>query len=273
MLRNRAGFTLAEVMVALSLTAVIGAAVTGVFVTQSKFYDRQEKIGFARGVSRGAVNVMMSEMRMLERGGAIAAATNKSVTIRVPYALGLVCGASGGLHISRLPVDPAVMAENAYSGYAYRTSVGSYTYIEGGTSLPEKVNADVCNTAGITIVTNGEVLRVSSSAPADIGAPAFLYRIVTYEFKNSAAVPGRIGLWRHSHGKNVDEELVAPFDTTAKFRFYVNDAAQAQTDVPGTFNTITGLELILDGVSERPDRDGTFQNVPHRTSVFFKNRL
>src|SRR5690606_29287486 len=91
MLKNRAGFTLAEVLIALTLTAIIGAAVTGVFVSQSRFFDHQEKVGAAREVSRGALNIMMSEMRMLHQDSAIVSATDRRITLRVPYAFGFVC--------------------------------------------------------------------------------------------------------------------------------------------------------------------------------------
>src|SRR5688572_13317886 len=124
-LKSRAGFTLAEVLVALVLTAVIGAAVTGAFVSQAKFFDQQEKVSFARGVSRGALNMMMSELRMIERTGGVPTATvptNSSLTVRVPYAMGIVCDNSSTLTLLRLPADPSMLAQPGYSGYAWRTS-------------------------------------------------------------------------------------------------------------------------------------------------------
>lgn len=273
MLKTRAGFTLAEIMVALTLTGVIGAAVTGVFISQSEFYDRQEKTGFARGVSRGAVNMMMSELRMVEKGAGVVAATNKLLTVRAPYAWGLVCSSGGSIIMSRLPGDSVMQAEAGFSGYAYRNSVGGYTYIEGG-SLPSAENNSVCTGAGVTILTGGRVRKLTPGPgiTLPIATPVFMYQIVSYEFKASTSVPGRVALWRRVHARNLEEELVAPFDTTAKFRFYVNDGPTAEITVPSPLSNITGIELTLDGLSERPERDGTFQSVPLTTSVFFKNR-
>jgi prepilin-type N-terminal cleavage/methylation domain-containing protein len=277
-LKSRAGFTLAEVLVALVLTAVIGAAVTGAFVSQSAFFDQQEKVSFARGVSRGAVNMMMSELRMIERTGGIPTATvptNSRLTVRVPYAMGIVCGNSGSVTIMRLPADPSMQTTVGFGGYAWRTPAGVYTYVEGG-SAPTSGTASVCT--GASINTSGfvstAILSLTPTAAATVGQPVLLYRIVTYEFKSSAAVPGRVGLFRDVQGDGIAaEELVAPFDTTAKFRFFVNDAASAQTAVPSTVSDITGIELTLDGISERPESNGTFRSVPFRTSVFFRNRI
>ncbi|HUF51259.1 MAG TPA: prepilin-type N-terminal cleavage/methylation domain-containing protein [Longimicrobiales bacterium] len=278
MLTPRAGFTLAETLVALVLTAVIGAAVTGAFISQSQFFDTQEKVSFARGVSRGAMNLLISELRMVERTGGIPTATvptNKRLTVRVPYAMGVVCDNTIVLTVSRLPADPYMISSAGFSGYAWRGTGGVYTYVDGGTA-PIAGSSLLCNASTVTILpasSGGAVISLSPTAAATIGAPVLLYQTITYEFKASTSVPGRTALWRRIHKTGVDEELVAPFDTTAKFRFFVNDAATAQDAAPTPVSDITGIELTLDGMSERPNSDGTFRRVPLKTSVFFRNRL
>jgi prepilin-type N-terminal cleavage/methylation domain-containing protein len=271
MLRSRrAGFTLVEVLIALTLTAVLGAAVTGAFVSQSRFFDRQEKVGAARNVSRSAINIIMSELRMVERSGGVTAATNSAITLRVPYAMGLYCNLNvGTMRISRLPADSAQLASAVYSGYAFRTSASTYTYVPG-TLPPTPGTAGSCTASGVTELAGGGVMNVPLGTPLTVATPVFLYQLVTYEFKASTMVPGRIGLYRRVVG--AEEELLAPFDTTAMFRFYESDAAVPQTAVPGTLSNITGIELVLDGLSERPNGDGTFQRVELSTSVFFRNR-
>ncbi|HEX6308343.1 MAG TPA: prepilin-type N-terminal cleavage/methylation domain-containing protein [Longimicrobiales bacterium] len=288
LLMNRPGFTLAEVMIALTLTAVVGAAVTGVFVSQSRFFDHQEKVGAAGAVTRGAMNIMMSEMRMIERDSGIASATSRRLTLRVPYAFGVVCDASGSwLTLSMLPVDHAVLADSGYSGFAYRSASGDYTYVSGF-SMPAAGGSGACaasglipgsdgivpDTSGGTGVFAGSAVRIPLTIGSlSVGTPVFLYQLITYEFKPSASVPGsQVALWRRVHRTNREEELVGPFDTTARFRFYVNDGAAAQTPVPSALSTVTGVEIILDAISERPASSGTHQTVPLTTSVFFRNR-
>lgn len=275
MLSNRAGFTLGEVIVALVLTSIIGAAVTGVFISQSQFFDTQEKVGFARGVSRSATNIMLSEMRMIEQVGGVEDASASHVTLRVPYALGVVCRASGGVvTVSRFPTDGSMLADSGYSGYAYRGADGAYTYVAGGT-FPSAGTASHCSAESITTFDSigGAVEQLSMpgvGTPA-VGDPVLFYQRITYEFKASNAVPGRIGLFRRIEARNRDEELVAPFDDTAGFRFYVVGSNAPQASFADE-SDITGLELRLDGLSERPASDGTYQSVPHVTSVFFKNQ-
>lgn len=282
MLKPRSGISLVEVLVALVLTAVIGAALTGAFASQLQFFDAQERAGFARGVSRGAMNIIMSELRMLEQGGGLAAATNRRVTIRAPYAMGIVCHSLAGVvTISRLPSDSVTFHNAAPTGWAFRNaSTGSYTYVEGAPSIVPNSGAALCAAASIAVITegtgNGGAMQITGSAvnPA-VGTPILLYQQITYEFKSSISFPGRLALFRSidAPGSELDEEIVAPFDTTAKFRFFVSDAAEAQTAVPAALNTVTGIELTLDGLSERPDRYGNPQSLPLTTSVYFKNRL
>lgn len=278
MLRNRAGFTLAETIVALVLTAIIGAAVTGVFITHARFFDTQEKQVYARNVSRTAMNLMLTELRGVEQGGGIEDVDVTRIRVRVPYALGIVCHIGGGnLTISRFPTDPGILVNGtaAYSGFAFRLPDSTYHYVTGAPTLGQGTGASDCAANGIGIVNEGsglgQAVRTTLPSPTPlVGAPVFFYQLITYEFKASTIVPGALGLYRRIHATNQDEEILAPFDSTARFRFYVDDTSPAQSAVPsGPPWDIRGVEITLDGLSERgPDR----QSVPLTTSVFFKNR-
>jgi prepilin-type N-terminal cleavage/methylation domain-containing protein len=279
MLKSRPGFTLIEMVAALTLTAIIGAAITGLFVSQSRFYDTQEKLGFARGVSRGALNMVMSEMRMLDRDSALAEKpTGTRVTVRVPYAIGAVCTSSSSvITFSRMPADTVVIANATQAGYAYRGPNGINRYVTTASITPRALST--CSGLVPRVKTfpadsGGGVFEVPAPGGGVVvtpGTPLFLYQVVTYEFRASEEVPGRIGLWRTVRN-GLNEELVAPFDSTAGFRFYIDDAPEPVAVPPASLRRITGFELRLDGVSERPDADGTFQRVPLSTSVFFRNR-
>ena len=101
----------------------------------------------------------------------------------------------------------------------------------------------------------------------------FLYRRVRYEFKASAAVPGQIGLWRTMVTGGQTEELAAPFAATARVNFYVLNNATAQAAVPAPLTNTRGLELVLNGLSERaPSGSTVAKSAPVTTSVFFENR-
>jgi prepilin-type N-terminal cleavage/methylation domain-containing protein len=277
MLKSRGGFTLIEVLVALTITAIIGAAVTGVFITQSRFFDHQEKTDFARGVSRGAMNIIVSELRMVERGGGVVSAAPKKIVVRAPYRMAVTCGIAGvRLAVSRVPSDTSITNNSRIAGYAYRNSdTGAYTYVPTTTN-PNSQQVSNC-TSGSPVVTviptdsGGGVIGLMPAVALPRGTPVLLYQEITYEFAASTSVQGRTALWRQVTGE-ARAELVAPFDTTARFRFYVNDAATAVDNAPTTMSDLTGFQLVLDGMSERPNRDGSVRRVPLETAVFFRNR-
>ena len=55
-------------------------------------------------------------------------------------------------------------------------------------------------------------------------------------------------MWRHAKGGTA-EELLAPFDTAARFVFLVGSRLTPQTAVPSPLSDVRGLELRLVGAS------------------------
>ena len=275
---RRSGFTLVEVLIAMVLTAVVGAAVTSIFINQSRFYDVQEKVSSARAISRAATNMMLSELRAVPTDEGMIAADADSITVRAPVALGVVCGLSGGLiHVSLLPVDSAVYTQAAstgFAGYAWRTSTTDYDYDD--TAIQPGVGSTAVCTANTIKTFNGAGERgrvitlpfVGTIPPTS--AALLLYQRVTYKFAESDIVPGERGLWRRA-GNGVEEELAAPFDETARFRFYTQGSDVAQDAAPAPLNNTRGVELILTSRSERPNDNGEHTLTPMTTAIFFRN--
>src|SRR5438034_9647375 len=104
--RARRGFTLIELLVGIVIFAIVGALFTKLLSIQGKFFDRQGMGNAARNVSRSSLNRVISDFRMIEATGGVVAATPTSLTIRIPYAIGVMCvNATGGTDISLLPVE------------------------------------------------------------------------------------------------------------------------------------------------------------------------
>ena len=279
LVRSRVGMGLPELLVALVVMGIIGIATVKTFLSQTRFADMQHKRGMARSVSRAPINLLLSEMRMVDNVGGVAAASAasgaSSITVRVPIAMGLVCGTAGGSTVlSMTPTDSVVLAGAALSGYAYRGANGTYNYTEGAVTVAD-AGAATCAAANITTLPGGRVVSVTPllPAPATIGTPAFLYQRVRFAFAASAMLPGRRGLWRTLEETGSAEEVAAPFDSVSRFRFYRNSNDTSDVAVP-PLNEISGVELELTGASEQP-RFG--KNTPEtaalRTAVFFVNRI
>lgn len=268
---RRRGFTLVEILLAVVLLGIVGIGMSRLLTSQMRFFQRSTGARDARAVSRNVVNLMRNELRMIEPNG-ITAATTTSITARVPYAMGVNCAAST---VTFVPVDSLIRATAQFAGYAYRdTSLNAvYTYVASNTAPVAGLPA-TCTGAGITPVPGGDLLFLSPALPAlPTGAPVLLFQTITYSIANSVLVPGRTALWRTVTG-GAAEEIAVPFDPSSVFRFYVSGGTTSQAAVPGTLNTLSGLELVLTGESERNSPGtGTPESSDVRVSIFFRNAV
>lgn len=281
-LKARAGFSLAELVIALTLTAVVGAAVTTLFVTQNRFFDAQAKLGNAREVSRAALGTILADLRMVEQQQGVVSASDSVLVLRVPFAMGIICSATAAsITAMMLPIADEIAGDRllSYRGYMFRslwspTNNGQYTYVNATPSGVAAGNAATCTGNGINpaVVPNSRLVTLT---PGHAGAqrrwPIMMWGQITYRFTPLAS--GGRGLFRQAAGQ-INEELVGPFANTASFRFLtgaLNDPSQAAPPTP--LSNLNGIELVLDGLSERPNADGSYSAVPFRTSVYFQNRV
>lgn len=292
--RARQGFTLIELMISMIIAAIVGAALIRMSLAQARFMDQQEAWRSARSVARGGINRLISDLRAVEAANGVAAAVagGQDFTIRVPYAFGVMCQTAalgaGPTTLSLLPVDSAVYAAPGYSGFAYRDAAGNYTYVANTTAIangapgtcvaavPLPINfADGGSLPAINGSPAGKVVSIAGPVPAatPVGSIFFLYRTIHYQFKNSVAVPGRTGLFRTAVNGGPEEEIATPFNNTARVNFYVLNAGVAQAAVPALLGNIRGLELVLNGESERTPGGSSAPKMANvTTSVFFENR-
>ena len=72
----------------------------------------------------------------------------------------------------------------------------------------------------------------------------------------------------------LEEELSAPFNNDAKFRFFIKNDKNSQGGAPASLGTLRGILLELNGQSEyAPSGASAKKQANFRTAVFFKNRL
>ena len=285
---ERGGFTVAEMLVAMTVLGILALAFTRLLLTQGRFADQQNAFRGARSVARQSMNVLVSELRMVQDSGFVdsAATDGKAIRVLVPYWFGLNCGVISGTQlVSMLPVDSLMVAQAKYYGYAWRAADGSYTKVfpaaplgadapttPGSTAQCSGTNSGQARINVVTIAgRTGQVLQVSpTAAAAPLGEAIFFFQRVTFAFKASVAFPGNLGLWRLAQG-GADEELVAPFDTTARFKYWTSGAS-ASVAAPPALGLIRGVDVVLAGVSAYPPagKPGPAK-ATLVTAIFFKN--
>jgi hypothetical protein len=222
------------------------------------------------------VNVISSDLRMVDAASGLVAASANTIVVRSPFAIGIVCGATGGgTAVSLAPADSAVWSGAGFSGYAWRDTLGVYNYVEAGASIAAG-GAATCAAAGVTTLPGGRVMVVSPAMPAGalIATPMLLEQRLRYEFKASALVPGANGLWRTVVATATAEELAAPFTSAARFKFLVLNADSAQSTVPSPLSNTRGIEFVMAARSEyTAGGSAAPDSTLVRTAVYFRNRL
>ncbi len=269
------GFTLAELLVAMAVMAILGTALARLIISNSRFVSQQEAMLEAREAARAAMHSISSELRMVGDGGLLAAAA-ESVKVRVPIAFGMTCRTSGGAVVaSMLPVDSATYASAAPAGLAWRDATGSYTVITLSITVSASTDTAACSVDSIRVVPGGwliEITGIPGGQRPPSGSIFYIFEIITYSFRPSAELPGRIGLWRRT-GSAPYEELVAPFDSTARFAFLLGANLDPTETVPADLDSVRGLELRLVGASDYPPQGRSSPSRFNlRTRVAFMNK-
>lgn len=269
---TRRGFTLIELLIGMTVFAILGVGLARILLSDARFVSSQEAMMYARQTSRAARNALAPELRMVGDGG-LAAAAPESVTVRVPYAFGMTCRAGGsGIVASLMPPDSLMYASAAPAGMAVQGMDGTYSFLSVASVGPYTDPAP-CDADSVRVVPGGRLVEVAVGSAVASMQIFYLYQTVTYRFGDSAQLPGRVGLWRGVNGTTA-EELVAPFDTSARFAFLVGPHSTVEETPPADLSTVRGLELRLAAQSvlapQGRQRPETFRLV---TQVPFINRL
>ena len=287
---GRSGFTLIELLVAMIIAGVIGAAFTRLLVSQTRFFNHEMNIRQARSVARGASNVMLADLRMVQgsTGVLAAAADGDSITLTVPYRFGLVCSVAVGVSpttVSMLPTDSGTIATALYAGWAWRnTATGLYNIVTATSPLSTgkpvtSANPSNCTSGGGAQITSvsmngrtGDIMDIPTlvASGATVGTTMFFWQKITYKFAASTAFPGKIGLWRNVSGAATPEEIMGPFDSSAHFEYY-QSGSDTPTTAPPALSLIRGFDLVLNATSAKTVSGGTASTRKVVTSVFFKN--
>jgi len=241
---TRRGVTLVELIITLVVFGILGTALARLMISNSRFVSQQEMQLEARQTARAAMNVVLPELRMVSDSGLLAAAPD-SVRVRVPYAFGVFCRND---YAVLAPPDSAVYATAQPAGIAYQLASGLYGFNPTVTVTGLTTNTADCDADSVRAIPGGLRVQLSVANLAPAGRLFYLYQVVTYRFANSTALSGRRALWRQAEGAAA-EELLAPFDTAARFVFLVGSRLTPQLAVPAQLTSIRGLEIRLVGAS------------------------
>lgn len=271
---SRRGFTLIELLITIVVSALIGTLLARMLVNDSRFVSRLEAMTEARHVARAGITYMSIEGQMVSSGGGVTEATDKRVGFVVPFAWGVACARDGGATVgSLIPADSMMMA-SAIPKIVYWLD-GNGNYQSTPTSgVSASTNTGACQNLADTvrILPGGQLVAMTMADLMPEGSIFYIGEQVRYELRSSTIISGRWGLWREDGNSNW-EELLAPFDSTSGFGYFVGINDTVNTNPPGVLSTITGIELRLVGESrQNPEGRDEPEEFVLDTRITFLNR-
>lgn len=257
--RRDSGFTMIELLVALVLAGILASVIFQLIEGQGRFVSAQSAREEVQQNTRGALELITSELRAVPPGGIVSAGTS-SISFRLPRAWGLLCDAPvvgggtvgvifapGTFPESELPVGDLSSVGSADAWGLAIPQGGAYAdqYVAGG--LTAAASTDGNCTANLNVgVAKGMTVRqlthgaLGTAPAAGVGprTPVFVYQRVEYDASTSN-VPGK-WLRRRTGTTTSFQPVAGPLQegtgTGLVFTYYCRTAG-------GSYRALTSAEL------------------------------
>jgi prepilin-type N-terminal cleavage/methylation domain-containing protein len=184
--RRTGGFTLIELLIALVLTGIIGAAIFQFLIAQGRFGAYQVAKQEASQNARGALELVVSELRAVPPGSFVGVSDPVVLRFRMPLAWGVLCAVPGHHNGPYAVVFPPGTLNGLPGG------VGIDLPSEEGGRVSGRVTvaAGACGD-GVDVGEDAEVRLLTklgsppTKAITELYTPVFLYQEIQYQTGSS----------------------------------------------------------------------------------------
>jgi hypothetical protein len=127
LIRHRRGFSVAELLITLSMLSIIGFVVSRLVIGQQRFFQRaNEQMGMRREL-RTAMSLIPADLRAVSSsGGDLTAFGNDSVQFRAVIGTSIICGKVNATTMSLPPLD---MARNTLTSWYSKPEEGDTAWV------------------------------------------------------------------------------------------------------------------------------------------------
>lgn len=249
---RRAGFTLLEAVVALTLSSVIVALVSSVFLTQNNFYRTVMQRTRVQDNLRVVTSLIASEVRGVA-GGGVMIAQSRRLVVRLPILMGGVCSTSPNSARMHMPgysdMDTDEVAgwatQDASGAWTYTPDVWSNLYVNAGPGVASLCVADSgADTAGVS----QEFVRMYTAGNDLIGDVIMLYREVEFKIGQSELQPRTLAVFRGVSGDTL-REFATGITSDTRFQYRLPSAAYQNSVVGASLANIEYIRVIASAIA------------------------
>jgi hypothetical protein len=248
--------------------------VSTTFLVQSQFYSLQTLFAGAHDNARSATEQVASELRSVMDSG-IVVAGRRTLTVRSPIALMVVCDPQGGgqahVHVDggtaaldTAEVGGVAWLDQATGVWNYRNATWSYISNPGGGSANQCEGNGADTVGAISHFRRFRRFNLLYGATPNRGDVLLLFRQTTFKIDDSQLDVGRLALFRQVYGGSF-VEFASGMDTTAQFQYRTGGSTYADTITSGSLGTIDAVRIVAD--ARKPARSGGQDDVTFGWSV------
>ncbi|MCY3598436.1 MAG: hypothetical protein OXN85_00480 [Gemmatimonadetes bacterium] len=245
--RSQGGFTLAEMLVALTGAGLLIGLLIGLLGSQSAFHLRNEDAIQASQITRALSDGLGAEIRAAGPGDLLLA-TPDTVSIRVDVLRAIVCGTGNG-SIDLFVYDS--IAPNPQSGWRGTATSGPYaatwSYADGftpvfGVSAAAETACRAAGADGANRMSTRWFRRATgwSGGPAPMPVPGSLARVygrLTYAIHRPDSGSGTVSIRRNG------QEFVSPLEPGAAFEYRLSSGVTQARVATGDLSRVREVRL------------------------------
>ena len=294
--RARRGLSLIELLITMTVLAIVGASLTNILTRQQRFYrDAAERVELRREL-RGGASLVPADLRALSTiGGDLLAASNTSIEVRAAIGSAIACGRSGDYELHLAPLN---LSNHTLTSWYTAPQVGDQIFIfndsSGAGAEDDKWDPHVlaatpslpgdatrCPATPYVLAADAALPRVAMTTTAKLspfvgaGSVVRLTRRMRYSFYQPAgATDWYVGFEEYdgdAGAYGAIQPVIGPLVETNGLRFSFSDSAGTAVN-PSTADarkriTRIGLQMRAAGRSDALRARG---GAAYRDSLFFK---
>jgi prepilin-type N-terminal cleavage/methylation domain-containing protein len=281
---RRAGFTLVELIIAITVSGLVMGSIYKILNANQRFYRAQNQILDVQQNIRAAAQILPGELRGLDPdGGDIIAMSDTAITIKAARGFSIVCTTPSAADVTARQI---VIRNALTSGYramdASRDSV--LVYREGNPEISSDdrwLHAPIAGSAAVNCAdgTAGTRLTLTGMADGDslgvrgslgdqgvvAGAPLRTFEVVNYRLYDDGTGAWWLGLRSYAGGAwGATSPVAGPLQAANGLEFQYLDATQHATTVR---TAVRRFRITVRGQSSQPI------NVPGRVAGVFRDSV
>ena len=241
------------------LSTFIVGLVSHAFLVQNQYYSTQTLRTSAQDNVRTATELMAREIRTTAGGGVVVAGA-RTLTVRSPIAVAVVCGeeSGAGRHI-HTEGGPAGFDSDEVGGVAVRSGDtwtfqnATWATIDGSdTQSATRCYDNGADTTGAYSEFHRlDGLDVLFGTAPDEGDVVMLFRETTFKIQTSQLDPSTLGLFRSQYG-GAFTEFATGIDASAQFQYRTGGTSYADTISGSTVDDIDAVRIVADARLRAP---------------------